>query len=91
MLASQYLIIRQKLTKFLALEGKKKLNNYLYAANICCCAEPLIHEALLYAYTFNYFEMNWDGTTTGKDNYITDTEFLNIVKKVERICGEIEI
>lgn len=87
----QFNILKTKLTAFVAIEGKKRLYNDIYSTNLCHCTEQIRKEALLYAYVFNMYQMNLDGSTTGKVNFITEDEFMNIVYKVQRICQEIDI
>lgn len=87
----QYNIIRYKLTTFVALEGQKRLFHKLYGVRVSHTIEDLRREALLYAFVLDSYEMNPDGSTVGKVNYITEKEFNNILLRVQQICGEINV
>lgn len=91
MLKFQYTELKLKLTRFVAAEGVKRLNSILYGSLNTACSETIRKEGLLYAYVFNFYEMNTDGSTTGLINYITEEEFNNVCNKVERICAEIRV
>lgn len=88
---NQFNIIRDKLTYFIALEGQKRLYSKIYGVHNSEEKEVIRKEALLYAYSLNTYEMNPDGSTTGKINYLTDNQLKDILLRVEQICGEINV
>lgn len=82
-------IIRTKLTKFIAIEGKKRLHSRIYGISNCACSEKIRREALLYAYLLDKYTMSKAGSIVGYYNYNTIEELNNVIVRVKRISQDL--